>query len=103
MARRRFARTRRAASAARSGYRRFRGSGVGKRFNFRKVGAGAMTNVAMRVGSKYLGQQWGPPAGAMLTGILMDDDTSQWMAGFLLGNQVPTGDFGAQAPQGGYF
>lgn len=98
------ARTVAVASRARSGYRRARGTKVGRRFNFRKVMAGGATNVGARVGAQYLGAQWGPAAGAMAAGVLLNDDTSQWMAGYLLGNQVPLpAQMGGSGPQGGFF
>src|SRR5688572_25329562 len=99
MARGRF---RRAASAARGGYRRARSSRVGRRFSFSKVLAGGATNVGMRVGAQYLGAQWGPAAGAMAAGVLLNDETAQFMAGMALGSQVPLGGFGSAQPGGGY-
>lgn len=98
-------RFRRAASAARRGYSRARGSRVGRRFNFKKVMAGGATNVGVRVGAQYLGQQWGPAVGAMAAGVILNDDTSQWMAGYLLGGQIPlpANMGGESTPAGGFW
>lgn len=107
MAKGRFRRgARRAASVAsaarkrlrsfRSGRRTRRASGRG---GFNSVLAGGAANVGARVGAKYLGPQWGPAAGMATAAYLMNDDTGMWMAGFVLGNQVPLGNFG-NAPGG---
>lgn len=76
---------------------------MGRRFNFQKTINGGLTNVAARAGARYLGNQWGPPVGAAAVGFMTGDETSQWMAGYLLGNQVPLGSFGAAPPSGGFF
>jgi hypothetical protein len=95
-------RIRRATGAARRGYGKFRGSRMGRRFNFRKVGAGAAANIGARVGAQYLGPSWGPAAGMMAAGVLLQDETAQFMAGMALGSNVPLGSFGASQPSGGY-
>jgi hypothetical protein len=93
----RLRRTRRAASSVRRVYGRARSSRVGRRFDFKQVGAGLASNVGARVGAQYLGPQFGPAAGFMAAGVLMNNPTAQFMAGMALGNSVPLGQFGAAA------
>lgn len=88
-----------AARAFRSKVKAARRGRRGKGANFREMGAGALSNVAVRVASKHLGAQWGPPAGLAATGYFMGSDTAMFLAGMSLGNNVPLGNFG-NAPGG---